>query len=76
MSKHAYLIIAHSEPEILRILVSCIDDVRNDIFIHIDKKSNIENFSNIHTDSSNLFFLKDRINVKWGVNHNLKLNSY
>ena len=37
--KHAYLIIAHGEYNLLNILVNMIDDVRNDIFIHIDKKS-------------------------------------
>lgn len=53
--KHAYLILAHSEPEILGILVSLLDDERNDIFIHIDKKSNIMDFLRVKTDRSNLF---------------------
>lgn len=64
--KHAYLILAHSEPEILGILVSLLDDERNDIFIHIDKKSNIIDFSNVKTDRSDLYFLKKRIDAKWG----------
>lgn len=64
--KHAYLILAHSEPEILGILVSLLDDERNDIFIHIDKKSNIMDFLRVKTDRSNLFFLEERIDAKWG----------
>ncbi|CAK7080896.1 MAG: hypothetical protein PARBB_03974 [Parabacteroides distasonis] len=38
MSKHAYLIMAHNEPIILNKLLLLIDDERNDIFIHYDKK--------------------------------------
>lgn len=64
--KHAYLILAHSEPEILGVLVSLLDDERNDIFIHIDKKSNIIDFSGVKTDRSNLFFLEERMDAKWG----------
>ena len=36
--KHAYLIIAHHEFDILNKLIQAIDDERNDIFIHFDKK--------------------------------------
>lgn len=65
-SKHAYLIVAHSEPEILRVLVSLLDDVRNDIYIHIDKKSDIGIFKNVQTQYSKLIFLENRIDAKWG----------
>ena len=36
--KHAFLILAHTEFEVLKLLVSCLDDPRNDIFIHFDRK--------------------------------------
>ena len=36
--KHAYLIIAHHEFEVLEKLVQSLDDVRNDIYIHFDRK--------------------------------------
>ena len=36
--KHAYLILAHNEPELLLLLVERLDDVRNDIYIHFDRK--------------------------------------
>ena len=37
-NRHAYLIMAHNEWELLNTLLSLIDDSRNDIFLHIDKK--------------------------------------
>ena len=40
--KHAYLIIAHNEFELLKLLIDRIDDARNDIYIHIDQKTNTE----------------------------------
>ena len=34
--KHAFLIIAHHEERILRVLLDMLDDARNDIYLHID----------------------------------------
>lgn len=39
--RHAYLILAHNNFNQLKKLVNLLDDIDNDIFIHIDKKSNI-----------------------------------
>lgn len=33
LQKHAYCIIAHNEPDLLKKLVKAIDDERNDLFI-------------------------------------------
>ncbi len=63
--RHAYLILAHNEPKILQTLVEMVDDERNDIYIHIDKKSNINHFLPLTTHYSNLTFT-ERINVNWG----------
>lgn len=38
-AKHAYLVMAHHKPELLQLLLDALDDERNDIFVHIDKKS-------------------------------------
>ena len=38
--RHAYLIIAHNKFNQLRELLSLIDDYRNDIYVHIDKRAN------------------------------------
>ena len=42
MGKHAYLIMCHNNLEVLKTLVSLLDDSRNDIYIHIDRKSRLE----------------------------------
>ncbi len=64
--KHAYLILAHNEYEVLSKLIELIDDPRNDIFIHIDKKSELPDESYINTLKSEVYFLKDRVDVRWG----------
>jgi len=38
MGKHAYLIMAHQNRWQLQVLLRLLDDERNDIFIHVDKK--------------------------------------
>lgn len=66
-SKHAYLIIAHANPYVLEKLLLLLDDERNDIFVHIDKKSKSLNqayYQNLIL-KSNLKFI-DRIEVYWG----------
>ena len=67
MKKHAYLIMAHNNFYILEKLLKLLDDERNDIYIHIDKKVNnfdFNYFKNICV-RSNIKFIK-RIKVYWG----------
>lgn len=65
--KHAYLIISHQDFDILECIVKLIDDKRNDIFIHIDKK--VTDFDKdkfkLLANKSNIFFVKN-YDVKWG----------
>ena len=61
--KHAYLILAHNEPELLSLLVKRLDDVRNDIYIHFDRKLSI--LPDIKTLHAELYILKDRVDVRW-----------
>lgn len=71
--KHAYLIMAHNEPYILEKLLKLIDDERNDIYMHIDKKwknFNFEYFKNI-VKKSNVYFTK-RLDVRWGTFRQIK----
>ncbi|MFB9769762.1 hypothetical protein [Lactiplantibacillus modestisalitolerans] len=43
MGKHAYLIQAYNNFEFVEKLLAAIDDSRNDVFLHIDKKaSNVD----------------------------------
>lgn len=67
MSKHAYLIIAHHQFELLCKLLTLIDDVRNDIFIHIDGKADHVPYQKIEESvgRSKLYFTS-RTRVKWG----------
>ena len=64
MDKHAYLIIAHNEFEILKLLIDALDYVRNDIYIHFDSKCKI--LPNLKCNEAGLYILCDRIDVRWG----------
>lgn len=66
-NRHAYLIMAHGEFVLLKKLLMLLDDERNDLYIHIDRK-----VKNIKLDQyrsvvkkARLFFT-NRINVAWG----------
>ncbi len=61
--KHAYLIIAHQEFEILNYLLASLDDQRNNIFIHIDKKVN--DVPKLSCSAAKLVVLEERIDVRW-----------
>lgn len=67
MKKHAYLIMAHTQPELLMDLLRLLDDARNDLYIHIDQKS--EGFAEevlaaAVTEAAVHF--TERTDVKWG----------
>lgn len=62
--RHAYLIIAHNEFEILQTLINALDDEHNDIFVHIDKK--VKRMPDIHSLKSQMHILDNRIDVRWG----------
>lgn len=69
---------AHGSWEILKTLVSMLDDERNDIFLHIDKKSNLlaahggdapcckEAANALVVVKAHLFVLENRVDVRWG----------
>ena len=62
--KHACLILAHGKMELLPVMLRCIDDSRNDIYIHIDRKTPL--IPEFHTEKSGLVILEDRVDVRWG----------
>lgn len=62
--KHAYLILAHNEWEILRTLIRCLDDKRNDIYVHFDRK--VKDAPTLQTENAGLSILTDRVAVYWG----------
>lgn len=66
--RHAYMIIAHDNYQQLRVLLQQLDDERNDIFLHIDKKSTTlskEMFSGV-VNKSSLYIIECPISVFWG----------
>lgn len=62
--RHAYLIISYDQPRMLARLIEAIDDERNDIFVHIDKKAAWDS-SMYEVQSSKLYFIP-RIDARWG----------
>ena len=65
--KHAYCIIAHNNLEQLQRLLLLLDDPRNDIYIHIDKKSNLD-MARITPPRMKYSYIEycDRIDIRWG----------
>ena len=62
--KHAYLILAHGSFDLLRLLISRLDDERNDIFVHLDKKVKV--LPELHAEHAGLYFTEERVDVRWG----------
>ena len=69
MEKHAYLFIVFNNFKVLEKSLRLIDDERNDIYIHLDKKSNNkEELEKITSKlkKSNVYFT-ERTDVRWGA---------
>ncbi|MBO5159648.1 MAG: glycosyl transferase [Lachnospiraceae bacterium] len=67
MKKHAYLIMAHTQPDLLKKLLELIDDERNDIYLHMDSKAKdypLEEVISVLRKSKCTF--TERTDVKWG----------
>ena len=67
MSKHAYCILAHNEPEVFAKLIATIDHPENDIYVHIDRSADVKLFDSVHCSFSRLLFIKNRIKCRWGT---------
>lgn len=67
MDRHAYLIMCHNGDATLQYLLKSIDDRRNDIYIHVDKKTKNFEFEKVQNSVkySKIYFTT-RINVSWG----------
>ena len=62
--KHAFLIIVHNNFYILNKLIQLLDDNKNDIYLHIDKK--VRDYKICDTHKSKVYFINNRIDVRWG----------
>ncbi len=63
--KHAYLLIVDKNPKQIRILLESIDNIRNDIFIHIDAKSSVLPSDIKYDDLKSKIFVFKEIKVYW-----------
>ncbi len=68
MMKFAYLIIAHNNYELLKRLLSVLDDHNNDIYIHFDARiGNINDKDIVNSVSrSSVRIIDERVKVSWG----------
>ena len=68
MDKHAFLIMAHGEPEMLDVLLQLLDDERNDVFLHIDRKalSMRQHYDHVKLHRAGFHLLQQPIAVYWG----------
>ena len=64
MSRHAYLILSYAQPRLLEHLIHALDDSRNDIFVHIDKKAAFDGTLLVARYSS--LIVIDPIDARWG----------
>lgn len=64
MKKHAFLIIAHNEFDVLQRLIDALDDVRVDFYVHIDEK--VRDLPKLSSHDSKIFFTKQRVDTRWG----------
>jgi len=60
-----YFILAHKNPTQIRDLITLLDDKKSLFFIHIDKKSNEDEYK-IIIENSSCHFIKKRISCSWG----------
>ena len=68
MIKHAFLLIAHNEPAVLQVLLRLLDDPRNDIFLHVDKRAHslYAAVEKLQLQHATLHLLTSRMEVYWG----------
>lgn len=67
IQRHAYLILAHNNFYNLERLLRLLDDERNDIFLHIDKKVKEFDFDRFrgYCKRAEVYYTR-RLNVRWG----------
>lgn len=65
-NKHAFLIMAHTQPLLLKRLLRRLDHERIDIFLHLDKKSIFDETELKKTVKHSSLFLTQRLNITWG----------
>lgn len=65
MHRHAYLVMVHNQPELLKMLLTCLDHPNHDFYIHIDQKVKDISAYQITLKHSSVHYT-ERVNVQWG----------
>lgn len=60
----AYLVLAHTNPQLMRRMTESLATDNGGFFIHIDRRSDLNDFANVRGE--NIFFVEPRISVAWG----------
>src|SRR5689334_21468452 len=60
----AYLFVVYNNPQLLQREISMLSDENAGFFIHVDKKSDIGEFSNVA--GGNVVFSEKRLAIHWG----------
>ncbi len=61
----AYLIMAHKNPSQIEKLIHKLNHPQFDVYIHLDKKTDIEDYEHL-TKNKRVFFIHNRCKVTWG----------
>ena len=64
--RHAYLIMAHNEPEILKLLLSRLDHSDNDFYVHLDQKSFMDTDEIASAVKQSKLVFIERKKIFWG----------
>lgn len=64
--RHAYLIMAHTQPELLKKILKSLDNEDNDFIIHLDAKSPLMPSDFEDCIKKGRIYFTDRISVSWG----------
>ena len=68
MKRHAYMIIAYNQWELLKKLIHLLDDERNDIYIHVNKKIKDAPFEELISFPKNSrIYVVDRVSIDRGT---------
>lgn len=65
MHRHAYLVMVHNQPELLKMLLICLDHPAHDFYIHIDQKVKDISAFQFTLKHSSVHYTR-RVNVSWG----------
>ena len=64
--KHAFLILAHEQPEMLVELIGALNRSDCDVFVHIDAKAPYSQDDLKINKLNNIHFVQRRIDARWG----------